>query len=125
MRHVKNIVLRRKNKERSLYDLTDKEDNVKPKTIVFESFGGKNYSDSPKYIYEYMQKYYPNYRYIWSFKNPDKNVVPGSAEKVKRNSAEYYQAYSEASHWASNARTPLYLNKKKIKRTFKLGTVHH
>ena len=72
MRHVKNIVLRRKNKERSLYDLTDKEDNVKPKTIVFESFGGKNYSDSPKYIYEYMQKYYPNYRYIWSFKNPDK-----------------------------------------------------
>ena len=112
MRHVKNIVLRRKNKERSLYDLTDKEDNVKPKTIVFESFGGKNYSDSPKYIYEYMQKYYPNYRYIWSFKNPDKNVVPGSAEKVKRNSAEYYQAYSEASHWVSNARTPLYLNKK-------------
>ena len=58
LRHVKNIVLRRKNKERSLYDLTDKEDNVKPKTIVFESFGGKNYSDSPKYIYEYMQKYY-------------------------------------------------------------------
>ena len=37
----------------------------------------------------------------------DKNVVPGSAEKVKRNSAEYYQAYSEASHWVSNARTPL------------------
>ena len=60
---------KKKNKERSLYDLTDKEDNVKPKTIVFESFGGKNYSDSPKYIYEYMQKYYPNYRYIWSFKN--------------------------------------------------------
>ena len=24
----------------------------------------------------------------------------------------YYQAYSEASHWVSNARTPLYLNKK-------------
>ncbi|MBM6628681.1 CDP-glycerol glycerophosphotransferase family protein [Mammaliicoccus vitulinus] len=23
-------------------------------TIVFESFGGKNYSDSPKYIYEYI-----------------------------------------------------------------------
>ncbi len=59
------------------------------------------------------KKYYPNYRYIWSFKNPDKNVVPGSAEKVKRNSAEYYQAYSEASHWVSNARTPLYLNKKR------------
>ena len=31
---------------------------------------------------------------------------------MKRGSAEYYQAYSEASHWVSNARTPLYLNKK-------------
>ena len=41
-----------------MYELTDKEENVKPQTIVFEAFGGKNYSDSPKYIYEYMQKYY-------------------------------------------------------------------
>ncbi|MEQ6028833.1 bifunctional glycosyltransferase/CDP-glycerol:glycerophosphate glycerophosphotransferase [Staphylococcus saccharolyticus] len=112
LRHVKNVVLRRKNKERSVYELTDKEENVKPETIVFESFGGKNYSDSPKYIYEYMQKYYPNYRYVWSLKNPDKSVVPGNAIKVKRGSTEYYQAYSEASHWVSNARTPLYLNKK-------------
>lgn len=70
LRHVKNVVLRNKNKDRSIYELTDKEENVKPETIVFESFGGKNYSDSPKYIYEYMQKYYPNYRYVWSFKNP-------------------------------------------------------
>lgn len=51
-----------------MYELTDKEENVKPQTIVFEAFGGKNYSDSPKYIYEYMQKYYPNYRYVWSLK---------------------------------------------------------
>ncbi|MEJ7351047.1 CDP-glycerol:glycerophosphate glycerophosphotransferase, partial [Staphylococcus epidermidis] len=51
LRHVKNVVLRRKNKERSMYELTDKEENVKPQTIVFEAFGGKNYSDSPKYIY--------------------------------------------------------------------------
>ncbi|MGD3155210.1 CDP-glycerol glycerophosphotransferase family protein [Staphylococcus warneri] len=112
LRHVKNIVLRNKNKNRSIYELTDKEDNVKPETIVFESFGGKNYSDSPKYIYEYMQKYYPNYRYVWSFKNPKNHVVPGNAETVKRNSEAYYKAYSEASHWVSNARLPLYLNKK-------------
>ncbi|SKR86022.1 glycosyl transferase [Mycobacteroides abscessus subsp. abscessus] len=112
LRHVKNVVLRNKNKDRSIYELTDKEDNVKPETIVFESFGGKNYSDSPKYIYEYMQKYYPNYRYVWSFKNPKNHVVPGNAETVKRNSEAYYKAYSEASHWVSNARLPLYLNKK-------------
>ncbi|OFM90409.1 CDP-glycerol--glycerophosphate glycerophosphotransferase [Staphylococcus sp. HMSC055A09] len=95
-----------------MYELTDKEENVNQGTIVFEAFGGKNYSDSPKYIYEYMQKYYPNYNYVWSLKKPDKSVIPGNAKKVKRGSAEYYQAYSEASHWVTNARTPLYLNKK-------------
>lgn len=112
LRHIKNIVLRNKYKARSTYQLKDKQENVKPKTIVFESFAGKNYSDSPKYIYEYMQQYYPNYNYVWSFKSPRAHVIPGNAKKVKRGSAEYYQAYSEASHWVSNARTPLYLNKK-------------
>ena len=33
----------KKNKERSMYELTDKEENVKPQTIVFEAFGEKNY----------------------------------------------------------------------------------
>ena len=54
-RLVKNIVLNSKMKERSKYQLSDNEDLVDPNTIVFEAFGGKNYSDSPKYIYEYMQ----------------------------------------------------------------------
>ena len=49
-RLAKNVVLRRKNKNRSLYQLTDNENKVKPNTIIFEAFGGKNYSDSPKYI---------------------------------------------------------------------------
>ena len=52
-------------KERAKYQLTDNE-NMDPHTIVFESFG-KNYSDSPKYIYEYMQQHYPQYKYIWVF----------------------------------------------------------
>ncbi|EHJ09166.1 bifunctional glycosyltransferase family 2 protein/CDP-glycerol:glycerophosphate glycerophosphotransferase [Staphylococcus simiae] len=112
LRHVKNIVLRNKLKNRSIYELSDRPEKVKPKTIVFESFGGKNYSDSPKYIYEYMYQYYPNYNYVWAFKNPDNHVIPGNAKKVKRGSSEYYQAYSEASHWVANSRLPLYLNKK-------------
>ncbi len=111
-RHVKNIVQNNKMKNRSKYQLLDKEESVDSNTIVFESFGGKNYSDSPKYIYEYMQKNYPKLNYIWVFKNPDKNVITGNAEKVKKGSKEYYDAYSKAKFWVSNARLPLYLNKK-------------
>lgn len=111
-RHVKNIVQNNKMKNRSKYKIFDKEDSVDSNTIVFESFGGKNYSDSPKYIYEYMQKNYPKLNYIWVFNNPDKNVIIGNAEKVKKGSKEYYDAYSKAKFWVSNARLPLYLNKK-------------
>lgn len=111
-RHVKNIVQNNKMKNRSKYQLLDKEESVDSNTIVFESFGGKNYSDSPKYIYEYMQKNYPKLNYIWVFNNPDKNVIIGNAEKVKKGSKEYYEAYSKAKFWVTNARLPLYLNKK-------------
>lgn len=111
-RHVKNIVQNNKLKNRSKYQLLDKEESVDSNTIVFESFGGKNYSDSPKYIYEYMQRNYPKLNYIWVFNNPDKNVIVGNADKVKKGSKEYYDAYSKAKFWVTNARLPLYLNKK-------------
>ncbi|UXU82891.1 bifunctional glycosyltransferase family 2 protein/CDP-glycerol:glycerophosphate glycerophosphotransferase [Mammaliicoccus sciuri] len=111
-RHVKNIVQNNKMKNRSKYQLLDKEEAVNTETIVFESFGGKNYSDSPKYIYEYMQKHYPKLNYIWVFKNPNQNVITGNAVKVKKGSKEYYDAYSKAKFWVTNARLPLYLNKK-------------
>ncbi|WP_251517191.1 MULTISPECIES: bifunctional glycosyltransferase/CDP-glycerol:glycerophosphate glycerophosphotransferase [Staphylococcus] len=111
-RLVKSIVLGSKNKNRARYQLTDNKDKVQSNTIVFESFGGKNYSDSPKYIYEYMMKYHSNFEFIWVFKNPSKVHLPGPGKKVKKGSAAYYDAYAKAKYWVSNARLPLYLNKK-------------
>lgn len=111
-RLLKSVALGRKNKNRAHYQLTDSEDKVSPNTIVFEAFGGKNYSDSPKYVYEYMMKHHPNYEFIWVFKKPGNVYLPGPAKKVKKGSAAYYEAYSKAKYWVANARLPLYLNKK-------------
>lgn len=111
-RNLKSIVFNSKNKNRSIYNLFDNPNNVDYKTIVFESFGGKNYSDSPKYIYEYMQEHYPEYNYIWIFKNPSKNSIPGNALKIKKGSFDYYKAYSKAKIWVNNARMPQFINKK-------------
>nr|WP_263313446.1 CDP-glycerol:glycerophosphate glycerophosphotransferase [Mammaliicoccus sp. Marseille-Q6498] len=111
-RHLRNIVTNSKKKNRSIYYLTDNEEKTNNQTIVFESFGGKNYSDSPKYVYEYMQNNYPQYNYVWVFKKPKENNISGNAVKVAKGSSEYYKAYSEAAFWVSNARLPLYLNKK-------------
>lgn len=41
-------------------------------TIVFSSFSGRQYSDSPKYISEYLSKYHPDLKQIWAFNNPMK-----------------------------------------------------
>lgn len=111
-RHIKNIILRSKSKNKSIYSLFDSESNVDDKLIVFETFGGKNYSDSPKYIYEYMLKNYPDYKYVWILKDPSKSEIPGNPLKIKKGSLEYYKAYSKAKVWVNNARLPLALNKK-------------
>ena len=50
---------------------------------------GKNYSDSPKYIYEYLQKNYPGkYRFIWVMDKKG-TVIPYKHTEVKRFSIRY------------------------------------
>ena len=39
---------------------------VNKKLVVFESFAGKQYSDNPRAIYEYMKENYPGYELVWS-----------------------------------------------------------
>ena len=45
------------------------------KTIIFCSFNGRNYCDSPKAIYEYMinSNEYNDYKFIWVFSNIKKH----------------------------------------------------
>ncbi|WP_239454432.1 bifunctional glycosyltransferase/CDP-glycerol:glycerophosphate glycerophosphotransferase [Bacillus suaedaesalsae] len=83
---------------------------LKEKTIVFESFLGKNYSDSPKNIYEYMYKQNTDYKYIWIFN--EKRNIPGPAKQIKRFSFSYYYYLATAKYWVSNSRLPLHLTKR-------------
>ncbi|MBD8070560.1 bifunctional glycosyltransferase family 2 protein/CDP-glycerol:glycerophosphate glycerophosphotransferase [Bacillus sp. PS06] len=85
---------------------------IKEKTIVFESFLGKNYSDSPKYIYEYMLQHNKDYTFVWIFNDPTKKI-PGPAKKVKRFSLTYYYYLATSKYWVSNSRLPRSLNKRK------------
>ncbi len=111
-RVVRRLVLNPKARNRTLYQMFGERKAIDQKTIVFESFAGKGYSDNPKYIYEEMYKKYPDYKYIWVLNNPNKFEIPGPAVKVKRLSKEYYNAYATAKFWVANARTPLSLIKK-------------
>lgn len=77
---------------------------IKRKLIFFESFGGKKYSDSPKYIYEYLLNNKDGYKYVWSMN--EKRKIPGSVKQVKRNSLSYLYYLARSKYWVSNARLP-------------------
>lgn len=81
----------------------------KPRLVLFESFKGKSYSDSPKYIYEYMLKHNSNYRFIWSV--VEKQNIPGSPKQVKRLSLKYFYYLARAKYWVINSRLPNYIEK--------------
>ena len=55
---------------------------INKRKILFASYGGKQYSCNPKYIFEYMIKHYGDaYFYIWSLNTPD--ILPEEYENVK------------------------------------------
>ncbi|RXK18803.1 CDP-glycerol glycerophosphotransferase family protein [Macrococcus sp. DPC7161] len=85
---------------------------IKQNTFIFESFNGKSYSDSPKYLYEYLEAHYPEYRYIWVLNDPSSNQISGKVTKVKRLSIAYYYYYATSQFWISNTRLPYHILKR-------------
>lgn len=80
--------------------------------VIFESFYGKGYSDSPKYIYEYLQKNYPGkYRAIWVIN--DKNTkIPYEHVKVKRFTLRYAYYLARCKYYVFNTRQPAWVKKR-------------
>ena len=80
--------------------------------IIFISFGGKYYSDSPKYLYEYLYNNYGDkFEYVWVINDPTVEI-PGNPKKVKRCSREYYKEVAQSKYWVTNGRHPGRLRKK-------------
>ncbi|MBM7690737.1 CDP-glycerol glycerophosphotransferase (TagB/SpsB family)/GT2 family glycosyltransferase [Peribacillus deserti] len=70
--------------------------------VLFESHMGKQYSDSPKYIYEELYKNRSKFKYIWVFENPDAVQFPGPAIKVKRKTLRHYYYLVRSKFWVDN-----------------------
>lgn len=85
---------------------------MKGNWIVFESFLGKNYSDSCKYIYQYLDRMYGSrYRYIWVI-NDKKTAIPGNVTKVRYLGIRWFYYTSRARYYINNMRQPLWLNRR-------------
>ena len=89
---------------------------VDDKTILFEVFGGRNYSCSPKYIYEKMitMPEFKDYKFVWSFKNKDAHDVKKCDNLiiVKHNSKDYYKYCASSKYWIVNSIMGEHIKKK-------------
>ncbi|WP_238018046.1 bifunctional glycosyltransferase/CDP-glycerol:glycerophosphate glycerophosphotransferase [Oceanobacillus jordanicus] len=83
---------------------------IKENVVFFESFLGKSYSDSPKYIYEYLLNNNLGYKCVWSVR--ETKDIPGNPIQVKRFSLRYFYYLARAKYWVSNIRLPKSLNKR-------------
>ncbi|MFF3289548.1 CDP-glycerol glycerophosphotransferase family protein [Streptomyces sp. NPDC003023] len=84
---------------------------VKKRTVVFESHLGKQYSDSPRAIYEEMVARGLDFEAIWSYAGSPKDF-PKDATLVRRWSLPYLKALARAEFWVDNQSYPLKLVKR-------------
>ncbi|MEG2541234.1 MAG: CDP-glycerol glycerophosphotransferase family protein, partial [Clostridia bacterium] len=55
------------------------------KKVLFVSFGGKKFDDSPKAIYQQMceDKFFDDYNFVWAFRNPETFDIGARGVKIK------------------------------------------
>jgi CDP-glycerol glycerophosphotransferase len=81
-------------------------------SVVFESHLGGSYSDSPKYIYEALQRSGYRGKVYWSYAKSSAGF-PKDATLVKRNSWPYLRALARAEFWVDNQGFPQWIGKRR------------
>jgi len=70
--------------------------------ILFSSFSGKNFNDSPKLIYyNIIRKYGDTYEYVWAFDGAERFHID-KGRKVEINSFKYFVIALKAKYWITN-----------------------
>lgn len=85
---------------------------IKKGTVVFESHMGKQYSDSPRAIYEELVRSGAQIEAIWSYAGAKPTGFPPEATLVRRWSWAYLRALAQAEYWIDNQGFPLALTKR-------------
>lgn len=90
--------------------------------VLFVSFMGKNFNDSPKAIYDYMQSHseYKKYHCVWAFEKPENF---SGLKTVKIDTPAYFKMALKAKYWVTNTNIERGLKFKKKEQRY-LNTWH-
>ncbi len=90
--------------------------------VIFVSFMGKGFNDSPKAVYDYMQAHpaYKQYRCVWAFEDP--SSFP-DLDTVIIDSPAYFKTALKAKYWVTNTNIERGLKFKKKSQRY-LNTWH-
>ncbi|MCR5798242.1 MAG: CDP-glycerol glycerophosphotransferase family protein, partial [Eubacterium sp.] len=85
---------------------------LKDNLIFIESFFGKSYSDSPKYLYEYIyNKYGDKYEYVFCLNKRAPEML-GHPKICKRHTLRYVYYTARAKYFICNTRQPAWFKKR-------------
>ena len=101
-----------KNHDLKLYRKVYNNRKIIENQIIFESFRGDYYSDSPKYLYEFLyENFNDKFKFVWVL-NDDSVKIPGNPKTVKRFSREFYKEVARSKYWIINGRQAARLRKR-------------
>lgn len=91
------------------YDEIKSKTKTDEKVILFSTFDGRSYGDSPKAIYEYMlsDERFEDYTFVWAFRNPKSFTFildNPNTKIVTVNTRDYEVACATAKYWMYNYR---------------------
>src|SRR5699024_3071102 len=106
----------RKNKKyfpimKKTYKIMKKTVPTDKKLILFESGVGKQYSDSPRAIYEEIVKRNLDYKFIWVCNKNVRFIDIENTKRIQRLSLSYYYYLAKSKYWVNNQNFPTYIEK--------------
>lgn len=96
------------------YDVITKKQKVNDKLIIFASFNGRSYCDSPKAIYNYLinSNEFNDYNFVWAFKNVEEHKFLEKNKNTKViniKSNEFLKILGQAKYWIFNFKIQDYI----------------
>lgn len=95
-----------------------------PKLVLFTSFGGRKYNDSPRVLFEAMRddERFAEYEFVWAFEEPEKFNIQ-NATVIKIDSWNYFKTALTAKIWITSVNIERGLHFKK-RNTIYINTWH-